>query len=54
MSREDESADRRLFGAGPGGGEEVPAQDLPEHARFHLVPDWEHLSEHGIHLVRGD
>lgn len=29
-------------------------QALPAHARFRIVPDWEHYAEHRIHIQRAD
>lgn len=32
---------------------EVRAKDLPGHARFYLVPDWDHFAENRIEIRRG-
>jgi hypothetical protein len=33
---------------------EISARSLEAHTRFYLVPDWDHFSEHRVHIVRGD
>jgi hypothetical protein len=46
-----EQGDARLYRGKP--RTEVSAKDLPGHARFYLVPDWEHFAEHRIHISSG-
>ncbi|MEU6104477.1 DUF6042 family protein [Streptomyces flaveolus] len=43
-----EQGDARLYRGSP--RVEVAAKDLPGHARFYLVPDWEHFAENRIHI----
>jgi hypothetical protein len=43
-----EQGDARLYRGDP--RSEVAAKDLPGHARFYLVPDWEHFAEHRIEV----
>jgi hypothetical protein len=46
-----EQGDVRLYRGDP--RTEVIAKDLAEHARFYLVPDWEHFAEHRIEIRHG-
>lgn len=46
-----EQGDVRLYRGDP--RVEVSAKDLAEHARFYLVPDWEHFADHRIHVKHG-
>jgi hypothetical protein len=46
-----EQGDARLYRGDPRA--EVAAKDLPGHARFYLVPDWEHFAEHRIEIRHG-
>lgn len=46
-----EQGDARLYRGKP--RTEVSARDLPAHARFYLVPDWEHFADHRIEIRRG-
>ncbi|CAM5339074.1 MarR family transcriptional regulator OS=Streptomyces alboniger OX=132473 GN=CP975_00015 PE=4 SV=1 [Streptomyces alboniger] len=43
-----EQGDARLYRGNP--RVEVAAKDLPGHARFYLVPDWEHFAENRVHI----
>ncbi|MDK0525100.1 DUF6042 family protein [Streptomyces sp. ML-6] len=45
-----ELGDARLYRGDP--QVTVAAKDLPAHARFHLVPDWERFNEHRMHITR--
>ncbi|MBJ7903815.1 hypothetical protein IF655_10955 [Streptomyces sp. DSM 110735] len=46
-----EQGDARVYRGAPRA--EVAAKDLPGHARFYLVPDWEHFAESRIQVSPG-
>lgn len=46
-----EQGDARLYRGDPRAV--VAAKDLPGHARFYLVPDWDHFAEHRIEIRHG-
>ncbi len=46
-----EQGDARLYRGSP--RVVVAAKELPSHARFYLVPDWDHFAENRIHISHG-
>lgn len=47
-----ETGDAHLYRGEP--KTEIAVKDLADHARFSLVPDWEHFNEHRMTIMRGD